>query len=427
MSKNIVRTSKRENPFVMIDHRPLNDDNLSWQAKGLLAYLLSKPDNWTVIVADLVKRATNGRDSVNSILKELEQNGYVERIKIRDPETGRFSHQETIVYEVPQERLLQKASVKPETENPLLDKKRGENTKSQLETRNGFSVTGKPVSGKPDTNNIDLSNNDQNNNDLSPISEIAATSEEERETNSNELVERESSFDLKIEEESEDDFASIAMKAYQEQLKREKEKKAKRDYSVLLTKKLTADDLISFWNNQEVNPHYRLGDRTKQRIIDAWNEALTDFSAEDLFMAILNYADLFKSDRAKHKYRLVEFLERKGYEHFLNRDNWTSRNDLGKFTRDDFTYEDRGYNFSSLFGQETEMVRAEKVVEKPFDDVDSEVRRRVAKYEAQLRRVGFYSEHDIRDMVKEYQVLCRYRVNEEYARWERRSAELPND
>lgn len=427
MSKNIVRTSKRENPFVMIDHRPLNDDNLSWQAKGLLAYLLSKPDNWTVIVADLVKRATNGRDSVNSILKELEQKGYIERIKIRDPETGRFSHQETIVYEVPQERLLQKASVKPETENPLLDKKRGENTKSQLETRNGFSVTGKPVSGKPDTNNIDLSNNDQNNNDLSPISEIAATSEEERETNSNELVERESSFDLKIEEESEDDFASIAMKAYQEQLKREKEKKAKRDYSVLLTKKLTADDLISFWNNQEVNPHYRLGDRTKQRIIDAWNEALTDFSAEDLFMAILNYADLFKSDRAKHKYRLVEFLERKGYEHFLNRDNWTSRNDLGKFTRDDFTYEDRGYNFSSLFGQETEMVRAEKVVEKPFDDVDSEVRRRVAKYEAQLRRVGFYSEHDIRDMVKEYQVLCRYRVNEEYARWERRSAELPND
>lgn len=49
------------------------------------------------------------------------------------------------------------------------------------------------------------------------------------------------------------------MKAYQEQLKREKEKKAKRDYSALLTKKLTADDLISFWNNQEVNPHYRLG------------------------------------------------------------------------------------------------------------------------------------------------------------------------
>lgn len=144
-------------------------------------------------------------------------------------------------------------------------------------------------------------------------------------------------------------------------------------------------------------------------------------------MAILNYADLFKSDRAKHKYRLVEFLERKGYEHFLNRDNWTSRNDLGKFTRDDFTYEERGYNFSSLFGQETEMVRAEKVVEKPFEDVDSEVRRRVAKYEAQLRTVGFYSERDIRDMVKEYQVLCRYRVNEEYARWERRSAELPND
>lgn len=420
MSKNIVRTSKRENPFVMIDHRPLNDDNLSWQAKGLLAYLLSKPDNWIVIVADLVKRATNGRDSVNSILKELEQKGYIERIKIRDPETGQFSHQETIVYEVPQERLLQKASVKPETENPLLDKKRGENTKSQLEPRNGFPVTGEPVSGKPDTNNIDLSNNDQNNNDLSPISEIAATSEEERETNSDELVERESSFDLKTEEEEpEDDFASIAMKAYQEQLKREKEKKAKRDYSALLTKKLTADDLISFWNNQEVNPHYRLGDRTKQRIIDAWNEALTDFSAEDLFMAILNYADLFKSDRAQHKYRLVEFLERKGYEHFLNRDNWTSRNYLGKFTRDDFTYEDRGHNFSSLFGQETEMVRAEKVVEKPFDDVNSELKRRLRAYEEKIREIKIYSDEEVRDMLKEHELLLRHTLTEQWEKWER--------
>lgn len=156
---NIVRTSKRENPYVMIDHRPLNDMNLSWQAKGMLAYLLSKPDDWTVIIADLEKRATNGRDAVKSIMKELEQKGYIERRRIRDPKTGRFSHMETIVYEVPQEHLLN-----PQTENPLVDSSRENTTKAQLEPTNGFSTGGKSSAGKSAPTNNDLTKNDLSNN-----------------------------------------------------------------------------------------------------------------------------------------------------------------------------------------------------------------------------------------------------------------------
>ena len=84
----------------------LNDDNLSWQAKGLLAYLLAKPDDWKVIISDLEKRSANGRDSVQNILKELQKKGYVERIQHKEASTGRFTHVETVVYELPQERLL---------------------------------------------------------------------------------------------------------------------------------------------------------------------------------------------------------------------------------------------------------------------------------------------------------------------------------
>lgn len=39
---SIVRINKRDNPYVQIDHRVLEDTRLSWKAKGLLAYLLSK-------------------------------------------------------------------------------------------------------------------------------------------------------------------------------------------------------------------------------------------------------------------------------------------------------------------------------------------------------------------------------------------------
>ena len=60
-----------ENPFVMMDKRPVNDETISWGAKGLLAYLLSKPNDWTIILTDLVKRSTDGRYAVRNLVNEL--------------------------------------------------------------------------------------------------------------------------------------------------------------------------------------------------------------------------------------------------------------------------------------------------------------------------------------------------------------------
>ena len=53
-SRTIFRISKnKENPYVMMDRRPIENAELSWGAKGVLAYLLSRPDNWTVRLQDL--------------------------------------------------------------------------------------------------------------------------------------------------------------------------------------------------------------------------------------------------------------------------------------------------------------------------------------------------------------------------------------
>lgn len=135
--KTIIRTRKnRENPYVMIDKFGLNDERLSWKAKGLLAYLLSKPDDWTIRINDLIKRSKDGRDAVKAGLRELELYGYLSRHQHRD-ETGKFGDIEYIIYERPQ--LLDTKGVIPQTENPSADST----------TVNGKSVSGKTVNGKP--------------------------------------------------------------------------------------------------------------------------------------------------------------------------------------------------------------------------------------------------------------------------------------
>lgn len=73
---SIYRIARRENPYVQIDHRVLEDERLSWRAKGLLAYLLSKPVDWQIVSEDLLKKSTDGRESIQSAMRELRDCGY---------------------------------------------------------------------------------------------------------------------------------------------------------------------------------------------------------------------------------------------------------------------------------------------------------------------------------------------------------------
>ncbi|MCU5830256.1 replication protein, partial [Clostridioides difficile] len=47
----IIRVSKdKDNPYVVLNKTCLEDVKLSWQAKGLHSYLISKPDHWKIYV-----------------------------------------------------------------------------------------------------------------------------------------------------------------------------------------------------------------------------------------------------------------------------------------------------------------------------------------------------------------------------------------
>lgn len=140
MSKSIIRAEKnRDNPYVMIARLVFEDERLSWKAKGIIGYLLSRPDNWQVNVADLQGRSTDGRDSCYAGLKELADHGYIEKRQLR--ENGKLAGYEYVVFETPR-------TAENQSNSPAVS---------------GKPVNGNAVSGKSPTNNKEYKIINENN------------------------------------------------------------------------------------------------------------------------------------------------------------------------------------------------------------------------------------------------------------------------
>ena len=60
---------------------------MSWKAKGILAYALTLPDDWTFHISELARHAKDGEDSLRTGFKELKELGYVKRYPVRDGNT----------------------------------------------------------------------------------------------------------------------------------------------------------------------------------------------------------------------------------------------------------------------------------------------------------------------------------------------------
>lgn len=69
--------------FTMISNFMINDASLSWEARGLQMYLLSKPDDWKVRLYDLIARGPAGEHKIQRMLRELEDAGYLLRKRFR--------------------------------------------------------------------------------------------------------------------------------------------------------------------------------------------------------------------------------------------------------------------------------------------------------------------------------------------------------
>ena len=117
----ITRAPRPDSNFYILDKAISEDKRLSWAARGMLVFLLGKPDHWQVSPAALtnetkgIKRGT-GRDGVYAVLNELKEVGYLQATGKRD-QTGSFAGFDYVVTETP-DVVLYPHTAQPDTAQP---------------------------------------------------------------------------------------------------------------------------------------------------------------------------------------------------------------------------------------------------------------------------------------------------------------------
>lgn len=94
----------------------LNSSDISFKAKGLYAYIQSKPENWEFSAERISKQVKEGLPSVVSALKELENFGYLVRKRYQN--NRGFWVVDYLLYEIPIEENLYTGN--PIQENPII-------------------------------------------------------------------------------------------------------------------------------------------------------------------------------------------------------------------------------------------------------------------------------------------------------------------
>jgi hypothetical protein len=104
MAKLKVRLS-----YGVVPNHVLQDKRLTAKAKGIFAYIQSKPDGWDFSAERISEEMDDGRDSIRTGLIELEKVGLLSRTKWQVKDTGMFEHG----YE-----LFETSSYYPVTDSP---------------------------------------------------------------------------------------------------------------------------------------------------------------------------------------------------------------------------------------------------------------------------------------------------------------------
>lgn len=127
---SVIRVHKTAN-FTVMSNYHFKEKKMSLKAKGMLSLMLSLPEDWDYTVAGLVTLSSDGKDSVNSALKELEKHGYLTRQRVTNSK-GQFAGIEYNIFEQPQEKPIadKPISANSISEMPMQEKQPQLNTNS---------------------------------------------------------------------------------------------------------------------------------------------------------------------------------------------------------------------------------------------------------------------------------------------------------
>ena len=153
----VFRIEKTRDYTVMSNHH-LRNTNLSLKAKGLLSLMLSLPEEWDYTTKGLARICKDGVDSICAGVRELEEQGYVIRERVRNP-NGQLGAIEYTILEQP--RLAEPGREKPEREKP--ERENPVQANPVLDS----PVLGKPEQGNPAQLNTKESSKQKSKKELS--------------------------------------------------------------------------------------------------------------------------------------------------------------------------------------------------------------------------------------------------------------------
>lgn len=109
---SIIRVRKDARYFTA-SNEPFVDKRMSWETRGLMGYLLTKPDNWQVRIEDLIAQGPAGLHKLRRMLSEARLYGYMNRIRYTN-EDGTFGWI-TEVFESPSQNPNPSTSIRKST------------------------------------------------------------------------------------------------------------------------------------------------------------------------------------------------------------------------------------------------------------------------------------------------------------------------
>ena len=155
-----VRTHKDRN-YTVLDNTFIRDVTLSWKAKGVMTYLLSLPDDWSVNFSEVLRHSADGETALKSTIKELKEHGYLVSRRLQSSE-GKFIG---FTYEIIEN---------PESSNHQVEKPSGgkptEWINHRVENDQLLNTNNTKYINKQNTNSIN--SEEENHNLLSPQREV---------------------------------------------------------------------------------------------------------------------------------------------------------------------------------------------------------------------------------------------------------------
>jgi len=110
MAKTKIEFRKQNIPFTQVANDVLNDRNLTPGAKGLYAYLYSKPEGWNFSSKRISDDMNCGRKGILTLLSELREHGY---LAVNRLPSGRMEY--ITMYPPEPERLKGDVGIEPQS------------------------------------------------------------------------------------------------------------------------------------------------------------------------------------------------------------------------------------------------------------------------------------------------------------------------